>query len=260
MQSGGLLVRPKCLPQAATRLFCFPYAGAGVAAYRRWWNDLDDVEVCCIRAPGRESRYREDPISDLCDLAGAIAAEMSGWLDRPYAVYGHSVGALIGFEVIRALRARRVPLPVHFMVGASPAPHLPRTDPATHALADMEFLGEVQRRYESLPDPVVLEDVELRELVVRPLRADLRALETYKFLPGCPLECPISAYGGHSDRAVSRYQLDQWRVHTSAAFDLEMLPGGHVFLKTAGPVLKESIARKIAGAAVPPGGYVAGRS
>ena len=185
---------------------------------------------------------------------------MSHFLDRPYAIYGHSVGALIGFEVIRALRVMRAPLPIHLMVGGSPAPHLARTDPLIHPLPDAEFLGEVQRRYGSMP-AAALENAELRELVVRPLRGDMRALETYQYLAGRPLECPISAYGGLSDLMVTRYQLDQWRCHTSAAFALEMVPGGHVFVQTAGPVLLESIARKIAGAAerVSPGGYVAAR-
>jgi medium-chain acyl-[acyl-carrier-protein] hydrolase len=247
--SSLFVVRPISRPTAGLRLFCFPPAGAGVSAFRGWWDALTvNVEICCIRAPGRETRHRESPISDVRELADAIAAEMCGWLDRPYVVYGHSVGALIGFEVIRALRARQAPLPIRLLVGGSRAPHLPHTDPPMHALSDDEFFREVRRRYEAEPG-LIPEDREMRQLIVTPLRGDFRALETYKYVAGLPLDCPISAFGGRSDPMVTRDQLDAWRSHTSTEFDLEMLLGGHIFLQTAREHLMGSISRKIAGAA-----------
>jgi medium-chain acyl-[acyl-carrier-protein] hydrolase len=215
---------------AALRMFCFPYAGVGLSAFRGWWDEVDpDIEVCCIQTPGRENRIHERPVADISELAQAIAANLAPWLDRPYVFYGHSLGALIAFEVARALRKEMRPAPEHLLVSASRAPHLPWPHLPVHQLSDLDLLAEVNRRYDSVPRQI-LEDRELRDLVVPALRADFALIETYRYVDGAPLQCPISAFGGQHDSTVSAASLDAWRHQTCTAFRLRMLPANHLFL------------------------------
>lgn len=243
------ITRPKSRPGARLRLICFPYAGGGVAAFRGWWDVIDEnVEVCCVRTPGRETRYRETPIGDVKRLAASVAVDLADWTDRPYAIYGHSLGALIAFEVVRVLRGTRLPPPVYFFAGASRAPHLPPAHPPVHALPDDEFLEQVHRRYDSVPRQI-FEDADIRQLVLPALRADVKAFETYDYGRCAPMDCPITAFGGVADSLVSSEALDAWRAQTAAGFELEMLPGGHIFQQAAlGPLLA-SIGRRMNSAA-----------
>lgn len=248
---GSFIVRPRSRPAAGLRLLCFPYAGGGVAAFRGWWDAIDeDVEVCCVRTPGRETRYRQPPMTDVNQLAAAIAAELAHWTDRPYAIYGHSVGALVAFEVVRELRRARLPLPVHFFAGASRAPHLPPPQPLLHALPDGEFLEQVHRRYDSVPRQI-FDDPDIRDLVLPALRADVTAFETYNYVASPPMDCPVTAFGGAGDSLVGHAALDAWRVHTAGEFELEMMPGGHIFVLTALSRLLASIGRCLRAAAGP---------
>ena len=177
-------------------------------------------------------------------LAAAIAAELAHWTDLPYAIYGHSVGALVAFEVVRELRAASVPLPVHFFAGASRAPHLPPPQPLLHGLPDGAFLEEVHRRYESVPRQI-FEDRDIRELVLPALRADVTAFETYNYVASPPMNCPVTAFGGAVDSLVAYAALDAWRAHTAVDFELEMMPGGHIFVLTASGRLLASIGRRM---------------
>jgi medium-chain acyl-[acyl-carrier-protein] hydrolase len=177
-------------------------------------------------------------------LAAAIAAEFSYWTDRPYGIYGHSVGALMAFEVVRELRTAGAAAPVHFFAGASRAPHLPPPQPLLHALPDHEFLEEVHRRYDSVPRQI-FEDTDVRELVLPALRADVTAFETYDYVASSPMNCPVTVFGGAGDSLVRGAALDAWRVHTSAEFELEMMPGGHIFVLTALGRLLASISRRM---------------
>ncbi len=244
--TGCFVVAPRPRPESQVRIYCFPFAGAGVSAFRGWFDAFDEgVEVCCIRPPGRETRHREASISNVVDLAQGIAGEMMGGLDRPYLLYGHSLGSLVAFETARLLRSWGAPLPEYLLVGASRSPQLPRIHPPIDRhLSDEEFFREVHRRYDSVPRQI-LDDAEIRELVAPGLRADIHAFETYCYRESTPIESPICAFGGTMDPFVSPQALDAWRAHTAGAFTLEMVPGGHLFLQTAQVHMVSSIARLI---------------
>jgi medium-chain acyl-[acyl-carrier-protein] hydrolase len=218
------------------RLFCIPYAGSGTAAYRGWAEEAQGFDaafdVAYVQLPGRESRMREQPFTSVPALVESLVDGIADQLDRPYALYGHSLGGVIAFELARAVRQRSLPQPSHLFVSASRAPQLPSPYTPVRHLSDLALLEEVHRRYESVP-AILMQDADLRQLLVPCLRADLSLLETYTYSEAAPLSCGITCFGGIQDRMVSRSALEPWRIHTTGDFELKMLEGNHLFLQTA---------------------------
>ena len=167
------LLVPVPKAQATMRLFCFGGAGSGAAGYVPWARALasPSVEVCAVRLPGRESRLHEPPFSRIDDLNDDLAAALRPQMDRPYCLFGHSMGALIAFELARTARDRGWPLPAHLFVSGARAPQVPRTEAPLHELPDAEFIEAVAVRYAGIP-AAVREHRELMDLVLPALRAD----------------------------------------------------------------------------------------
>lgn len=230
--------------QAHLRLFCFPYSGAGASIFYKWPDGLPKtVEVCSVQLPGRETRLSEPLFTRLTPLVEATAKALRPHLDKPFAFFGHSLGALVSYELARYLRRHDGLMPLHLFVSGHSAPHLPKVDPPIHDLPEPEFVAEL-RRFNGTPDEV-LEHVELRELILPILRADFEMYETYAHETDHPLECPISAFGGLQDEEVSRERLEPWREHTNGAFSLRMFPGDHFFLNTSQSLLLQALAREL---------------
>jgi medium-chain acyl-[acyl-carrier-protein] hydrolase len=224
------ITRPRPLPRARLRLFCLAHAGGGASAFRGWPDVLPaDVEVCPVQLPGRENRIGEKAFDRVEPLIEALADAVDGYLDRPFALFGHSNGALLSFELSRTLRARGRPGPVHLFPSGRRAPDLPADSAPIHTLPEAEFLADLQE-LGGLP-PQLLEHRELLELLVPLLRADVSIHETYEFREQAPLECPFTAYGGLADVKVSRAQLEAWERHSTGPFTLRMFPGGHFYLQ-----------------------------
>lgn len=220
--------------EARLRLFCFPHAGAGASTFREWPPGLPaDVEVCAVQLPGRENRMREAPIVRMGELVAALAGDLRGLLDRPFAFFGHSMGAFIGFELARELRRRGAPGPDHLIVSAARAPHLPLARPPLYALPEPQFVEEV-RGMNGTP-PEVFAHPELRGLILQVLRADCALCETSVFRPEAPLDCDITVLGGFDDREVDRAQLVAWRELTTGICTFRMWPGDHFFIRSARP-------------------------
>jgi medium-chain acyl-[acyl-carrier-protein] hydrolase len=218
--------------EARRRLFCFPHAGAAASAYREWPNGLpSDIEVCAVQLPGREARMREAPIARMDEMVAALADGLRGLLDRPFAFFGHSMGAFIGFELARELRRSGAPGPDHLIMSAARAAHLPSSRRPLYALPEAEFVAEV-RGMNGTP-PEVLAHPELRRLVLPILRADCALCETWRFRAEAPLACDITVLGGIRDREVDRGQLEAWRELTTGACTVRMLPGDHFFIRSA---------------------------
>ena len=219
-------------PRARIRLFCFPYAGGGPAIYRLWPQSLPSlVEVCVAQLPGRGTRLRDQPFTSLDTLIEAAAEAIAPLLDKPFALFGHSMGAMISFELARRLREQGRPQPAHLFVSGRQAPQLPKQDPISHNLPEADLRRELLRLNGTPKE--VLEHPELMELMLPLLRADFSVVETYVYRPGVPLDCPLTAFGGLRDSEVSREQLDAWREQTTGEFALRMLPGDHFFLNDA---------------------------
>lgn len=215
------------------RLFCLPYAGGAASAYRTWPQALPaDVDVCAVQLPGRAGRFREPAFTRVGDLAPALAEALRPLLDVPFAVFGHSMGALVAFELARELRRRALPAPARLIVSGREAPHRPDPDPPIRDLPDASFLGEVQRRYDAIPAEVLAEP-ELMQLLLPVIRADFTLIETYGYRAAEPLACPITCFGGTEDDRVGREDLEAWAEQTRGAFNLRIFAGGHFFVDSA---------------------------
>ncbi|WP_420130678.1 thioesterase II family protein [Longimicrobium sp.] len=217
------------MPRARLRLFCIAHAGGGASAFRGWADALPpEVEVCLVQLPGRENRIMETPFERVGPLVEALADAVQPYLTLPFALFGHSNGALISFELARTLRARGRPGPVHLFASGRRAPDVAADSPPIHHLPDAEFLADLQE-LGGLPAELLAHQ-ELLALLVPTLRADVAIHETYEFAEQPPLACPITAYGGLTDPRVPRGQSEAWARHTAGSFVLRMFPGGHFFL------------------------------
>lgn len=224
------------------RLFCFPYAGAGALIFRTWSDGLPaDVEVCPVQLPGRGTRLMERPFTQLSPLIEALAEALVPLLDKPFAFFGHSLGALVSFELARRVRRQYGMHPVRLFVSAGRAPQIPHREPRIHTLPDKEFLMEL-RRLNGTPSELLGHE-ELMEIMLPVLRADFAVYETYFYSTEPPLNCPISAFGGLQDHRVSDSDLEAWRAQTSVSFSLRMFPGDHFLLKQ--PLLLRALSQEL---------------
>lgn len=214
------------------RLFCFPFAGGGTAPYRAWIEALKTkAEVCPVRLPGRESRLLEPAIDNMEELIDALLKQITPFLEKPFAFYGHSMGAAIAFELTRALRRAGLPEPRALYVSSARAPqfrlgHESQPNPADAALLDQ------LRRLEGIPAGI-LNNPELMRVVLPALRADTRLYRNYIYQPEPPLSIPIHAFGGQADPNVTQEHVAAWKEQTIGTFTQTELPGGHFFIQSA---------------------------
>lgn len=229
-------------PRARLRLFCFPYAGGASLIFRQWPDGLPtDVELCAVQLPGRGGRMRETPFKRMRPLVETLAEVLPPFFDRPFAFFGHSMGATISFELARRLRRANAQGPSHLLVSGRQPPQAPYADRGTYSLSDAELIDEL-RQLNGTPSEV-LEHAEMMQLLLPLLRADLELIQTYVYEPEPPLSCRISAFGGLRDEEADRDVLQQWAEQTTAEFSLEMFPGDHFFLHAYLPQLLQSISR-----------------
>lgn len=237
------------VPTARVRLLCFPFAGGGASTYRAWPDALSpEVEVWPVQLPGRENRLAEPAARDLRALAGTLVGVFRPHLAVPYALFGHSMGAMIAFELVRQLRAQGMPEPAHLFVSAHAAPHLGDRAPV-HDLPTLVFL-DVLRAYNGTSQSV-LDHPELLELLLPNLRADFALFETYRYREEPPLQCPMSVFGGVDDSSVPVGRLQPWKRHTTGPFRLRLLPGNHFFLQSACASVTRAILEDLRGGGGP---------
>lgn len=228
-----------CRRATGLRLIGFPYAGGGPSLFRTWPGELlQDIELCAVHLPGRESRMNEPPVGDLRRVVAEVVEAIEPVCDRPVALFGHSIGGLLAFECARELRRRFGINLVHLFVSGCPAPQL-RDQDRLSDLPDAEFL-ERMRRFNGTPREI-FNHAEMLELMLPTLRADFSLHETYHHEDEPPLTCPISAFGGMADEAVRTEQLEQWRSHTAEGFQLWLFQGDHFFIRTAQSVVVEAV-------------------
>ena len=222
------------------RLFCLPFAGGGAGAYYRWIDRiLGGIDLARVHLPGRETRLRDPLFIHLPSLVDTLVEELVIWIDRPFALYGHSMGALLAFELARELRRRHRMLPAHLFVSGFRAPQLPPPEPPFSHLPDAEFLERV-RQYGGVPD-LVAQNEELMNIFLPILRADFKLMETYVYRDEPPLECPITAFGGLSDLKIDRRKY--CRVEYTHFYEIQcpFFPGGPFFLHDSEPMVLDQI-------------------
>lgn len=218
--------------QAKIRLFCFPYAGGTNMIYRTWGKSLGpSIAVCTAHLPGRERRVNEKPYTSAQAVVEAAAEAIIPHLDLPFAFFGHSMGALISFELTRHLRRLKLPMPLHLFLSGRAAPQFGERERVTYNLPADEFAEEL-RRLNGTPREV-LEHQELMDLMIPLLRADFEVCETYNYREEPALDCPITAFGGVYDESVKGEMVAAWREQTTRSFRLCMMPGDHFFIHSA---------------------------
>jgi medium-chain acyl-[acyl-carrier-protein] hydrolase len=209
------------------RLYAFPFAGGGTLAYEPWRRALPDRIACvAARLPGRETRMTEPALSDLPSVVHRATTELLAVLEPPYALYGHSMGALVALHVLRELSRRGAEPPLGLIVAARPAPHLPSSKPGTDRVGDERIVSEL-RQLGGLPDEIAA-NAAAAQLFLPLLRADL-TLNELRETPAVPINAPIMALAGVSDPRVSPPDVAAWHQWTSSEFRFEVVPGDHFF-------------------------------
>lgn len=218
-------------PKARLRMFCLPYAGSGTAQYRPWARLLPaDIELYAVCLPGREERINEPPGERMEPLVASMAQALQPLLDRPFVLYGHSLGGLLGFELAHTLRRTVGVEPARLIVSGRGAPGS-QPAPAIGHLPDEQFVATLTQRYGGIPQ-AVLNEPELMALFLPVLRADFRVLEGYQQKERDLLSCPITAVGGTQDAMVPPEAIHGWRAHTTGAMSAHFLDGGHFFIQS----------------------------
>lgn len=166
--------------------------------------------------------------TDALELVRAVAPALRPYMDIPFAFFGHSMGGLLAFELTRHLRAEAGPHPWHLFISGRRAPQVADDTPHTYNLPEAEFIEELARLNGTPRE--VLENEELMHLMIPILRSDFSVCQTYEYVPGPPLDCPISLFGGIRDIDVTREHLEAWRELTVADTTLRMFPGDHFFI------------------------------
>src|SRR5215813_8670492 len=227
----------------ALRLFCLPYAGGNAAVFNSWPAALPKrVQVCAVELPGRRRRFGETAYSSMPPLAHDLAMVLEQYVDLPYAVFGISLGALIGFEVAHEMKKLGHP-PIRLFVANCRAPHLPDQDPPAHALPDRDLLARI-RDFGATPDAVIQHD-ELMRMMLPTIRADFKLAETYRYLPKRPFTFPITAFLGSEDPSLTFAHLKPWREHTRGPYRLEVLRGNHYLVDTGRDALLQAISAEL---------------
>lgn len=214
-------------PDAPARLVCLPHAGGSASFFFPVAQALSPrLEVLAVQYPGRQDRLREPALSGIEALAERIVEELGPWTDRPYALFGHSMGSIVAFEAARRLQdAGRGP--VELFVSGRRAPALDH-DGDRQPRTDSEVLAEI--RSLNGTGAGLLDDEETLRMILPALRADYGAVRNYRYHPGPALECPITAFTGDRDPKAEVAGVQAWHRHTRSAFELNVLPGGHFFL------------------------------
>jgi len=244
--TGRWFVNQPSVPDAVTQLVCLPHAGSGAATYRDWQSRLGpSAEVLAPQLPGRDGRFTEPPAASAEEVVEALVEPLLARLDtpggsqgrgpagsrspRPFALFGHSMGALLSYELAHELVRRGRP-PAHLFVSGYSAPHFPRRPgrPVAHELPDTELVAHITALQGT--NGVVLEHRELMELLLPVIRADYKVCETYQYRERSPLPVPITALGGDSDPEVPENGLRAWGHLTSEELVVKVFPGGHFYL------------------------------
>ncbi|MBB5885484.1 thioesterase [Xanthomonas sp. LMG 8992] len=213
------------------RLFCFAYAGGSAFNFAAWRPALHpSVEICALQLPGRGARIAEAPIASMQTLLRAMAPAITQQGSLPFAFFGHSVGALIAFELARYLRLHGIAGPRHLFASGCQAPRFRSPSRQLRQLSDADFIEEL-RHYNGTPAEV-LESRELMSLMLPAIRADFTLAEDYAYRPGPLLQVPLSVYAGRQDDNKGHGQVEGWAKETSAACRTTWFDDGHFFINT----------------------------
>jgi medium-chain acyl-[acyl-carrier-protein] hydrolase len=229
MTASPWLQRLSPRPDAPVRLFCFHHAGGSAASFRHWPAKLPQFDICAVQLPGRATRLGEPPMTRIPQIVDALLPDLLPLLDRPYALFGHSMGSAVAHALAARLHAIDAPAPAQIFVSGRQPPHKPFPECTLNGLTDAEAIDEINRHYGGIPEEVRAWP-ELLEMLLPTLRSDIEALEHYSPTIGTPLPVVITAFGGESDTAATPDHLASWQAYTPFPMQIRMFPGGHFYL------------------------------
>jgi medium-chain acyl-[acyl-carrier-protein] hydrolase len=226
-------------------MFCFSYAGGSAHAFSPWARALPpQLEVLAVQLPGRGARIFEPPYTSLPALIHDVATALRPFLNKPFVLFGHSMGAIISFELARYFRARGMQKPRHLFLSGSYSPRHRVRDIMRSTLTDDDLIKEL-RSFNGASSQA-LDNIQLMRMMLPTIRADFAVCETYVYEAGSPLEVPISAFGGLEDPDVPQEGLQLWEEETKEQFVLRMFPGGHFYLHTAQSATLQAVLKDLA--------------
>ncbi|WP_031079734.1 thioesterase II family protein [Streptomyces sp. NRRL S-118] len=228
----GLWIReagPTPQKDAPVRLVCFPHAGGAASFYHPLAAEVGTAaDVVAVQYPGRQDRRAEPACVTIAELADRVHDEIQAWTDRPLVFFGHSMGAVVAYEVVRRMQRQGEHRPIGLIVSGRRAPCLPVPARNIHLRGDAALIDELRRQSGTAAG--LLEDPEIVRMILPSLRGDYRAIETYRHQEGDEPACPITAMTGRQDPAATVEQVRAWENHTHAAFELRLFTGGHFYL------------------------------
>jgi medium-chain acyl-[acyl-carrier-protein] hydrolase len=242
--SGSPLLNYHRRDNAELRLFCFPYAGGPAAIFREWADNLaNSFDIWSVEYPGRGTRRSEAPLRRISLLVDGLLPELRSDLTGSYAFFGHSMGALVAFEILRRLKSEGAATAVCFFASGCRAPTVGFKRRSIYGLPEPELIEEL-RRIGGTPD-AVLSNEDLMQLALPALRADFEASERYTYKSGPRLDCPIFVYSGLYDSIVSPEDLTGWRAESTESSMIRMFPGAHFFLHSAREMVMRVLTRDL---------------
>jgi pyochelin biosynthetic protein PchC len=233
-------------PQAAWRLVCFPHVGGSAGYYHPLATALAPyAEVLAIQYPGRGDRWRERCVSTIPALADQAFAALRGQVEPPFALFGHSMGALVAFEVAARFAQGAAAGPSWLFVSGRRAPSVPRSEPVSLGddatlIAELRHLGGTAER--------LLEDEDMLAAILPVIRADYQAVQSYVPQPGARVSVPVTALVGDRDPLTSPAEARAWAAHSSCRFECRVFRGGHFFLEEHRAEVAALMSRSLSGA------------
>ncbi len=233
-------VRLRPNPGAVLRFYCFPYAGGSIPVFRSWLAEMPaTIEMIIVQLPGRGTRILEKPYLNAADAVPGLVEALLADVDRPYAFFGHSLGALLSFEAACRMQEIGKAAPRVVFASGRSAPQMPDPNAPIHQLPDHEFIQKL-REFEGTPKEI-LENPDLLEIFLPVLRADFQMNETYCYQAGPKLECDLMVFGGDQDQRVPLTHLQAWSALTNREFSIKIFPGNHFFLHSAQESLLKTV-------------------
>lgn len=230
MKEDPWLLRRCVCPPVRLRLICLPHAGGAASVFRNWPEAAPrGVEVCRVQLPGRENRLAEEPLTTMDGLMDELMGRVVAMNDLPLAIFGHSMGGLVAYELAARLEKDRGVTPELLVTAGVRPPRMVKYDPISH-LDDAAFIEGLRKRG-GTPEQVLRSD-ELMELLLPMVRADFTLAESYRPPERPPLATPVVAFCGKHDEEATPTQMTAWRAHTRGGFSLRLFEGGHFFVRS----------------------------
>ena len=240
MSKNNWFLTPQARPNAKMRIICFPYAGGNASTFSHWASQLpDDIELVAAQYPGRTSRIFEPMHNKMDDLVADLITAIPKYLDKPYILFGHSLGSRVAFELMYQINMLSMPKPKHFIASGSRGPQYLSSNGSIYHLKDEEFINE-SRGLNGTPQ-AVLDNKELMDLFLPMLKADFEIADKYCYNKNETFNCPISVLGGEEDFDISLSKLNGWGDHFTTDVDIHMLPGNHFFIDSNKEMVLEKL-------------------